>query len=322
MQKALKKEFGHNTNISSISIVLFFVLIYFWYSQVTHGAFDYSAIGFIQGTIKSLNELFIVDSRGGALPEVLGVGFGEITILRKIHIITQWIVIILLGIGLVNLILKQILNSKFKMCNYTLESKELDFDYFLLSISCFGILVFCVTNPQASTGLGTDRVYYQMTVVLSLLFVIGCTVVSKIAKINHIFLILLVLIPYFMFGTGVLYQICDDPREPTFTSNGTLYYSYYTQEANIKSAEWLNKLRDDNIKINTLSISWINTLGDISNLSKKYNISQEMDSGGYYSFDKRGAFINKNSKNISLFSKSLYTTDQLYDNGESKIYLF
>lgn len=320
-------RFKGSKNISIILIILFFASIFCWYSQVTKGAFDYSAIGFFKTMAASTNDILILDSRGGALPEVCGQGFQANSVPRQLHIIFQWIVMLLIGIGLLK-ITTQILPT------FGLDKRkcfDLDSEYGILAIACFGILAFCVIEPAGSISLGTDRAYFQTMVVLSLEFVIGCNTFSRYIKINNKLLILFVLIPYFASGTGISYQLYDDPREPTFTSNGNLFNSYYIKELDLTSAKWIYRhksnytlytisdigpriFRDVSVPGSELSFDFIERISNINNKKGYVYLDQSAN------LDKI-IIVNNRAQNISDYPNFINRGNILYENGGSAINL-
>ena len=332
-------------------VLLFFALIFFWYSQVTVGAFNYTAIGFFEGTLRSLPNLFIRDSRGGALPEVLGAGFLSRSVPRQVHVVIQWIVLIVISVGIISMLVnfRRMIGNSIKQHAISLFLKrKIEIEYLLLAIACFGLLVFCVIVPQASTGLGTYRTYFQMMGVLSFIFIIGCISISKHIRITPLLIILIILIPYFMCNTGVIYQIYDFPQEPTLNSKGTIYEIYYIHEEEMESAEWwCNHIQEDDTKsaewryfnpevICIISSGAANILGDVRNQSStflvkavKYDKIQKHQKIGRYLYLRHitvvdGFFIAGSPLtryNISEYYDIYDEKSKIYGNGGSEIYL-
>ncbi|VVB84847.1 Uncharacterised protein [uncultured archaeon] len=324
-------------NISFVLVMVFFVIIFFWYSQVTVGAFDNSAIGFFEGTLKGLPQLFSVDSRGGALPEVMGKSFTYNAVPRQIHIINQWIVIIIIGFGIISMIVnfRKMMEIPTKQYDTpTFLRRKIEILYLLLAIACFGLLVSLVVIPQASIGLGTDRAYFQMMGVLSFIFIIGCLSISQYIKIKPSLIILLILIPYFMSNTGILYQLYDLPNEPTLSSKGSLYETYYIQKSDMKSAEWLSNNYNPDISIHFINSGGDNAFKDLKTLESKFSVKyteiqnhQKIDGYLYLQHINivKGIFINKSlysrNFNISEYPEIFNVKSEIYDNGGSKIYI-
>jgi uncharacterized membrane protein len=334
--KLIKIRYSIVENISGTSVLLFSALIFFWYSQITKGAFDYSAMGFFRGTITSFSQTFLVDSRGGALPEVLGVGFTYSNLSRQIHIVIQWIVMFIMVVGIINLIENSMKNfASYRSQNYIapLFRLKIEVSYVLLALACFGILVFCVMVPQASTGLGTDRVYLQMMGVLAFVLILGCIHLSKYTKIKPLIIILIVLIPYFMANTGVLYQLNSIPNEPTLTSKGFLYNTYYIQKSDMTSAKWLSEYYNPQSTMHYISLGENLPFEDLKSQKSRFiaqytEIREHPKIEGYlylgYLAVVKGIFITK-SRFIGNFNTSEYpeifnVNSKIYNNGGSEIY--
>jgi uncharacterized membrane protein len=62
-----------NKGITIAIVALFFMVLFFWYSQVTGAAFNVG-VGFITATLRSLQDFFILESRGTGVALAFGAG--------------------------------------------------------------------------------------------------------------------------------------------------------------------------------------------------------------------------------------------------------
>lgn len=345
----------HYRKISLFSIFFIFVVIFLWYSQVTEGAFNISAIGFFKGSIKTLWDFLIIESRSGAMPEMLGVDFAARTIPRQIHIIIQWVIMALILIGLVIstfaekcFLVKKITDNAFfkkylfqlfmrkttifrnnKILQFPINEK-IDFEFLLIGICSFGLLCFIVLVPQGSIGLGTDRTYLQMLVPLSVFFIIGSLFVSNFLHLNEKTFLLIILIPSILCSTGVLYQLFDIPHEPTFTSKGELYDTIYPTNTDVISGKWIINYSIPHSTIFYISIESENILRDYKDIKKNYDnryIKPEnnLNIHGYlhipFHVQKTGELYHKHKyTNIIEFPQIFQEKSLIFNNGDSTVY--
>jgi len=219
--------------ITGVSIILFFTLIFIWYSQVIEVPFN-SGIWFISKTIQSLQDLFVLESRN-TVPAAFGVGLAQKQLPHHIEFVFNWLTIILMLIGVFACCLKESLMRKLK------SVKNLDKDYLFLSISSVSILVIAVLFPMISVGYDISRIYIQMLVIVSLFIVIGTISIIKFLniKINPKWVLLLILIPYFWGQTSFTYQIMGAPRSMVLSTQNNQYDLYYTSDSESRACFWL-----------------------------------------------------------------------------------
>ncbi|MBA7560548.1 hypothetical protein ES708_02174 [subsurface metagenome] len=221
-------------------------------------------------------------------------------------------------------------DSGYKKINFL--PRKFDTEYFTLSIVCLAILVFSMVFPHVSTGYGMSRVYFQMMIPLSMFFVIGGVTMAKcLKKIQPYWVLLVVLIPYFMCTTGVIYQIFDFPREITLNSKGSQYDSLYIHDQESYAAKWLgNNSELENIRIYTdhLGANALISQGGISphSIDRYSFLKQSIKINGviymrYYNVVE-GKLRNRNGieYNIAEYRNKFIGKSKLYDNGGSEIW--
>jgi uncharacterized membrane protein len=175
----LSKKYTFKKVISLTLVILFFSMIFFWYSQVTEAAFN-AGVGFIENTFRNLHEFFILESRGQT-QAMLGQGIMEKGIPNKIEFVFTWLTFALIGIGIITLLVKRKEMSfpelKFKKPEFLKDKFEVA--YFVIALACSGLLVVTVALPFVAVGYSLDRVYAVVITILSVFFVIGGITLSK-----------------------------------------------------------------------------------------------------------------------------------------------
>ena len=171
--------------ISLTIVILFFSMIFLWYSQVTETSFN-AGVDYIGNTLTNLNQFFIEESRKEGVQQIFGKGFEQENVPYKIQFAFSWLMLAFIGIGIVTLIIKHKEMSfpelNFKKSDFLKEKFEVG--YFTIALACVGVLVAIVALPYVSTGYGIDRLYAAMITILSVFFVIGGIVLAKNLSLN------------------------------------------------------------------------------------------------------------------------------------------
>ena len=246
----LSKKYTFKKIISLTMGILFFSMIFFWYSQVTETAFN-AGISFIENTFGNLNTFFVEELREGGAEAMLGVGITQKGIPHKIQFVFTWLTFAFIGIGII------MLTRRYKEMSFPeLNFKKPDFlkdkfevEYFAIAFVCVGLLVAIVALPHIAAGYSLQRSYAAVLIILSVFFVIGGIILSKFMKIRACLIILLVLIPYFLCVTGAMYTIFGVPRVITLNSEGEKHDLLYVHDQDSYAAKWLSSHGQQNLKI-------------------------------------------------------------------------
>lgn len=239
-------KYNVNSIVSLTTISLFFILIFFWYGQITDIAFN-SAIHFLEKSVSSLHELFIEESRQTDLQAMFGKDITQKGIPHKIHFIVTWLSFLFIGVGTLSTLLNfnEFKFLKVKIKNISCLNKVFDTEFFTISISCLGLLFAIVVIPIVSVGYSLERLYALTITILSTFFVVGGFILAKYLNIPSRLLILLVLIPYFLSVSGFTYQVFGFPNNIILNSDGNQYDSLYVHDQDKYGTIWL-KLHSDN----------------------------------------------------------------------------
>ena len=237
----LLKKYTFKKVISLTIVILFFALIFFWYSQVTEAAFN-SGVRFIENTFTNLNKFFVEEMRSGPAQSVFGKDIGEKCISHKIEFVLTWLTFAFIGFGIITLIRRykemSFPERHFERADFLKD--KFDVGYFAVALVCSGLLVATIALPFISIGYNMGRVHLLGIVILSIFFVIGGVTLSRHLKVRAYLVILLVLIPYFLCTSGVMYNIFGVPRAIILNSEGEQYDMYYLHDQRVIAGKWLS----------------------------------------------------------------------------------
>jgi uncharacterized membrane protein len=353
--EALSKKYTFKKVISLTIVVLFFSMIFFWYSQVTGASFDYG-VRFIGNTLSDLNGFFIEEVRGEEVPELFGQTLSQEEIPYRISFFFLWMTFFFIGIGVLTLI-RRYKEMSFPELNFKkskILKEKFEIGYFVITLVCSGLLVGMIALPYVTTGYETTKLYAVALVLLSPFFVIGGIILSKhffffkkrkpvLKEKNNSFfgraffskekferetgsqvraylIILLVLVPQFLCSTGVIYQIFDSPRKVTLNSEGKYYDSHYVHDQESCGAKWLKEYNKDMTRIHTTD-PYVGRL----RLMSQGNIPRSLNDDGTFANNRTcGGYIYLGYYNVvdgKLFGGTTNLSDYSHQFiGKSKIY--
>ncbi len=236
-------------------VCLFFVLVFFWYSQVTGVPFD-AGVRYISNSLISLQKLFILEARAEGVEAALGVGLAERGVPAIITFVFSWLTIALVALGVLTTLFRYrdsvAFSTERKSKPPSFLSQKLDTEFFFASLACSAILAAAIVVPFVLRGYGMTRIYLQMMVILSPFLVIGGIMLAKFLRVRWTYLLILaVLIPYFMCSTGTMYQILNVPESRVLNSAGHAYMMFYVHDTESYAAKWLSRYGEENSMIYT-----------------------------------------------------------------------
>jgi uncharacterized membrane protein len=235
-------------------------LVFFWYLYIVPAGPFYKFVGIIQTIFGNfITEFFSSNSRGVEVQSALGLAARPST-LHYIGTYLYDITILLILVGFIVLLIAW-------------RRKRINSEFCLLITFDVGLLVSTVAVPNFSGMLQLGRLYEVILMFLSPLFVLGSEAIFKsILKVARpknplnlnfkkqnatiaMALTLIILAVFFLFQSGVIYEISNDPAP----SNFSLSYSKFQNspilihECDLFSAKWLSNYGD---------ISYIPTYAD------------------------------------------------------------
>jgi uncharacterized membrane protein len=338
-----QKKYSIKTLTNRNLIVLFFAMIFLWYSQITRGAFN-SGIEFIGKTFTNLMfRFFIGENRGTQVQALAGQNILQKGIPAQLEFALTWLLLGMIALGVMSVFInrKKILSFKEGNMEYY-ENKlgylkqKIDFEYFIMAFACCILLVIMVMVPYVAVGYSMDRLYLLTSSLLSLFFVIGGITFTKIfnnkkrrnnqnSSNKPLILILLIIIPYFLCVSGFTYNITGESHSVLLNSKGDSYSENYVLDKETYGAKWFSSYRDIALPIYTdhMGMYRLVSQGNIALglINEKSLENKDLVKGYIYLRNRnlQGIFIF--SQHTKVIDNNIYGTnyDLVYDNGGSKV---
>jgi uncharacterized membrane protein len=234
------KKITFEQKLNSSTLLLFFILMFFWYSLITDSAF-YSGIKFILNTLSQFHNLFLEESRSSEYLQLVGKDLAH-PIVSQIRLAITLSSFLFIAAGVFTMCYRyrnMISFTNIRDVNPSYLKKKLEPQYLAMAIICSGLLVFMVVMPYVSVGYGNQRLFSLMLVVLSICFIIGGIELAKCLRVKPLMLILIILLPYFLFNCGVVNEIIYADGPITLNSNSSSYDLENVYESESVSAKWL-----------------------------------------------------------------------------------
>jgi uncharacterized membrane protein len=328
-----KREIIFKKKITLTIVLLFFAFIFFWYSQVTEAAFRHG-VYFIEDTFSNLNNFFVEESRNPVITSLYAPEI-ENPIMGRVCFIVTWSTFI------VKHKKPDFLKTKFEP------------EYLIMALACAGLLVITVALPYISTGYGMRRLYSMMLVILSVCFVIGGMTLSHFfffynkkrkpvlkeknngSEVRAYLIILVILIPYFLFQMGAIQQIFGvHVSTICLNSCGETYDRDYLHDQECCAAKWLIMKGEKDSQIYSTDMfgrQGLISQGKISpNRINRHSFSMREKLGGYiylsYNNVVNGKLVARRGTgvyetcNMSEYSDMLIEKNKIYNNAGSEIY--
>jgi len=352
--EALSKKYTFKKVISLTMVILFFSMIFFWYSQVTETAFN-AGVGFVEETLSNLNKFFVEETRSTNVQAMLGKDIMQKGIPHKIEFVFSWLTFAFTGIGVITLLrrYKEMSFSELKLKKPDFLKDKFEVTYLVIALVLSGLLVATVALPYITVGYSLERQYIFAMVVLSVFFVVGGITLSKhffflkkrkpvlkekqkssaknTSEGRAYLIILLVLIPYFLCVTGVMYNIFGVPRSIILNSEGEQYDLYYVHDQESYGAKWLGDYAErENLRIYT-DFAGANAVISHSGISysliNRYTLlEKDIEIKGYIYLRYYNVVDNKllgregEKRDITEYSDKFAGKSKLYNNGGAEIW--
>jgi len=326
----LSMRYAFERKISLRTVLFLFVVIFIWYAQVTDTAFN-AGVMFIRDTVMNLNNFFIEESRTEMFNQLFGRNLAY-SLLSKVNLLITWGTFILIGIGVLTMIKN--FQEMIDMPDTTLKKlyflkTKFEMEYLTMVLVCSGLLVAIIVLPYLSIGYDIYRLYSLVLILLSICFVMGGRVLSKYFRLKPYLIILVILIPYFMFVTGVLYQMFGAPVSIILNSKGGDYNREYVHDSESCAAKWLmmNSGKNSRISVSdTFGKHRLISQGKIPpNRIDDHSFPRHEELQGYiylyYNNVVKGKLVvNSTSCNMSDYSDMLIGKSKIYGDDNSEVY--
>jgi uncharacterized membrane protein len=225
-------------NITLTMVLCFFAIMFSWYLYTSSSAVFDAFSNFGEYVYSQLGEFFNPAARGQTVLRGLGMEAPP-TIWNMISRIFAYVTQVLIVVGFVGVITKRI-------------GFHFDMEYFLLNLFSVTFLAALILVPGLANTLNMTRFYHILLFFLAPLCVLGAKTIMNIVSRRKTemmvsILLLVVLIPYFLFQTGFVYEVTGSDswsvplskhRMPVLRLYGD---SGYTDVWSIVGAQWLSK---------------------------------------------------------------------------------
>jgi len=223
-------------NITVPMVMIFFVIMFSWYIFTSASSTFDTFISFGTHVLSQLGDFLNPASRGTTVLRGLGLeGSSSLwnTISRGFAYLTEMFIVL----GFVTIIRKR-------------KDIPLKREHFLLILTAGGFLVALVAVPGLAQTMNMTRFYHVLLFFLAPLFVLGAELIAKLMfkhkkEIGSLFLLAIVLVPYFLFQTGFVYEVTGTeswslPLSKNRMDNFKLYYSLgYVDDLSVYGARWM-----------------------------------------------------------------------------------
>lgn len=314
-------------SITASMVIFFSVMAFAWYVYVSSSAtFDA-----LVSMVDHIRENFVSDfmnpeSRGSQVLQGIGLRGLETfwhLIGRYVHYATELLVVV----GLLVLLVKR-------------RSSFFDDEYNVMAFLNTFMVVACIVVPNLATSFNMSRFYHVTLFFLAPFCVLGGIALLSLLSRRRVkerylglIVVLIVIIPYFFFQTGFVYEVTGEeswslPLSAYQFSRVKLASMGVIGEAEVSGAIWLTTYREVNASVyidmtsNTVfgygeiyNRVLLSPFGKIENGSyvylREYNIYEGIIFGIY---GLAGSF------NVTEISPSLNNTNKVYSNGHCDIY--
>jgi len=161
-------------------------------------------------------------------------------------------------------------------------TRRVDTEFLVIALVCCTLLVLTIVLPYVSTAYALGREKYQFMAVLSVFLVLGGIAAARLLRLPPSVLLVVVLVPYFLGTTGVMYQVFGFPHAITLNSEGSFYYEVmYVHDQESRAATWLQEKSEEGRPIH--ADGWKRRLvsqGGISESRVDGDLASILESGG------------------------------------------
>ena len=205
----LRDNRGSQSTLTITYVMLFIVFCFGWYMYVSDGSAFGTAVrigNHVHDTL--ITDFFVVEAREGHVLQALGLEAMRVHDVEwRIAMIFQQITQVLIVVGFLGLI------ANWRKTRFHRE-------YAIFALGSMVIIAMCIILPHFSANLNMTRLYHITLFFLAPFCILGGMAVSrylfgilprqrlrkKVASVHLNVMVMLVLLPYFLFGSGVIFE--------------------------------------------------------------------------------------------------------------------
>lgn len=362
--KKVAKDVKTATMLTGTFICLYVVMALSWYIY-TADSKSFSNIVLVgQTTYNNITDFFHAGTREVSTLKLLGLGQSE-SFLHSVSVYFYRITLFFIIVGVLRLLVKR-------------KMMKLEPEYYVMTLLSSILLIICVALPYFAGFLNMDRIYHVTLFFLSPLCILGgqslfrwlftlpkaawikmrsmigrwkLTIPTRGYSVSHTYtnlVVLLVLIPYFLFSSGFIYEVAQDkgPTSISLSQAGfersnidkvvVSFHSEYVFTSDVVSARWLSNFRTEEGTIYSDDPSKWYILPNYALIfpSEVIYPETEVEGGSYIYLSNLNvvkSLMHVPVKNEPPSSKQAYNyatsyispllTAKIYSNGESEVYL-
>lgn len=250
--KHLKRKFSlpwkYSRTFSNKNLaLLFFIIIFLWYAQLTGSPFN-DTLHVIIETFKSMANFFSLELRNYSEQAVLGIGLVHFP--NFLSAFVHDVVFAIIGVGVLVLFFKKEYQEKYRIND----------EYIASTLVILAMLASFVILPYVSKVYGGARLFSQLLVILAPCFIIGTRfIVDYIKKLKVPFnqkkmmkiIILTLLILGFLCTNYLQYELFGIPYSYAYTNDSDKRYETFIYDSEITGSTWLDSYGNKTSKIHT-----------------------------------------------------------------------
>ena len=299
------------TKITTLIVTFSLSLTFLWYMFLAQGPL-LKIEGVIRRSIESfLTEFFLFEARGSGIQQALGI-VSRPSELHYVGTLLYDLTILLIMTGFISILIKR-------------KQERKNPEIFLLMTFSAILLFSAVIIPRFASFLELGRLYIIALIFLSPLFAIGAKSLFNIVlnlrirtktldlrtkkkRANYVLaLTLLVLIMFYLFQTGFIYEVTNDP-EPS---------SIALSESKMENSTILLQESD------VFSAIWLSTFGNVQDhwtFSDRVSLDHVLNS--YSTIDRSMLLLLSNTTDKVLAGGTYVRTENRYDLNSNVTYIY
>jgi uncharacterized membrane protein len=310
-------------NITVSMVVLFFVIMFTWYIFTSGSAAFEDFLSFGNYIYSRLSDFFNPMSREEFVLRGLGLESPR-TIWNAISRVFAYITEVLIVAGFVGLLTKRV-------------KPHFEKEYFTFNIIAMMFLAALILVPGLADTMNMTRFYHILLFFLAPFCVIGAEVIVELVskrrvKLGTSILLLIVLVPYFLFQTGFVYEVAGTqswsvPLSKYRMDNLILMRGFaYVNSWKAYSASWLNEhvnVQSVDVYADT-SAHELGSYGMLRYVQFLSNTTETAPNGiVYLSYLNvvEGIIVTGNYVFNSTQLSYIHNMNKVYDNGGGQIYI-
>lgn len=313
-----------SNNLTTGMFAIFFSIMFAWYIFTSNSSVFEAFLEFGDHVARQLGEFFNIETREAAILRGLGLEAPP-TFWNAISRVSAYVTEVLIVIGFMGFALNK-------------KTTNREWEHYLLIIGAMGYLVALIVVPGLSSTLNMTRFYHLLLFFLAPLCVLGAEFIAKFVskkeeKFGASILLLLVLVSYFLFQTGFVYEIVKTESWSVSLSGYRMGIRKHFKfgvitEQEVLGARWLAQ---HNYKKNpTIHAGFLTPIIGYGNMdpAKMFKLTNltRPNIGEFVYLGKvntwYGMVVDSDTWNTSnIYISNLWFLNPLYSSGECEIYV-